>query len=858
MNELNLIEEGGSVPVYDDALHFDATYGDRVDLPFSFVTGTRTISMWVNPDVTTFNGQSRQFFFSQYASSNQRTTYWEFRDTGVIRMYLPTSSSGNNFVLIESNAGQYFNGGQWYYISVSLDASTGGTMYVDGVAQTNTAPTATLGFTRSGANTEWGNWSTQAKAFNGKLKELVVWTTARTQSEIVADMTRVWTGAESGLKAYFPTNEGSGNTIQDINSVYTGNIVTTNTSPTYIDDFMWVREVIGSIGASIEKSSIDLFENQFVSVTKQSFDVNNLKQRLSGVTNNFTLPFTSNNSKIFDYLDLNGNTSNKPYQLNYVEYIQDGTPIIKKGRMNLKELSDAGYKVDVTHGINDFFDRIRDKYFYQPFVDRSPNGISIGAANFSNYAQPVFSSISGVTFPIIDYSQSNPLPEYQSTPYAKVADAFNFIAEDAGYTFIDNTNGRLDNRLFGGGKLFEYKEERQDITGFFNLSGIGDTIVNTYYTKRTGVLFNVYSLKFEVLAGLGFSIGIYTYADGVQIGFYGISPASLGTFTDYSGFQTTSPNVYPKGTKIETVVKITTNPSADLRITFGDYGHPDTSGVGVVESGNCYLDNVFGDINQIEFMSYIFELFNLGFEVDELNKQVTAYSLNDVYNPNSGNTIDLSDYYSNVMTKKFESSFGKLNNFKYQYQDGRPEIYNGTLVSNNVNKNKDLVNSDLTASFHDQTIDLSSFKPFVMKANGYEDSQLDTPSNDIGNRVVNYNFYDASGTYPSSIQVFGQMSFDVLTYAGTTTTSSFSQLTLTNSDRLDWSSLIEDNYSSLRDHVLNRYQEVKLLMRVPRHLIDAFSFQNKIFISQLNSKFVVQSIKTRPDGLSEWILIKLN
>jgi len=70
--------------------------------------------------------------------------------------------------------------------------------------------------------------------------------------------------------------------------------------------------------------------------------------------------------------------------------------------------------------------------------------------------------------------------------------------------------------------------------------------------------------------------------------------------------------------------------------------------------------------------------------------------------------------------------------------------------------------------------------------------------------------------------------------------------------------LIEDNYSSLRDHVLNRYQELKVLMRVPRHLIDSFSFQNKIFIEQLNSKFVVQSIKTRPDGLSEWILIKLN
>ena len=226
-----------------DALHFDATYNEWVQLPSNFITSTRTVSFWVKPDVTTFNGQARQFLAAQYAGSGQRTFYAEFRDTGVIRIYLPTASSGNNYVLIESNAGQYFNGGQWYYISISLDASTGGTMYVDGVAQTNTAPSATLGFTRSGSNFYFGGFGSFIPTLGntGTQKELAVWTTARTQPEIAADMTRVFTGAESGLKAYFPTNEGSGNTIQDINSVYTGTIVTTNTTPNYIDDVMWVN-----------------------------------------------------------------------------------------------------------------------------------------------------------------------------------------------------------------------------------------------------------------------------------------------------------------------------------------------------------------------------------------------------------------------------------------------------------------------------------------------------------------------------------------------------------------------------------------------------------------------------------------
>ena len=227
----------------NDALHFDANYNEWVQLPLNFITNTRALSFWVKPDVTTFNGQARQFLAGQYGGSNQRTFYAEFRDTGVIRMYLPTSTTGNNYTIIESNAGQYFNGGQWYYISISLDATTGGTMYVDGVAQTNTAPTATLGFTRSGSNFYFGGFGPVISTLGntGTQKELAVWTTARTQSEIVSDMTRVYTGAESGLKAYFPTNEGSGNTIQDINSVYTGTIVTTNTTQNYIDDVMWVN-----------------------------------------------------------------------------------------------------------------------------------------------------------------------------------------------------------------------------------------------------------------------------------------------------------------------------------------------------------------------------------------------------------------------------------------------------------------------------------------------------------------------------------------------------------------------------------------------------------------------------------------
>lgn len=839
MNELNLIKEGAGVPIYEDALHFDRNYSDGVLIGSNFVTNTRTISFWVKPDYTTFNGMTREFLMAQYAGSNQRTFYAEFRDTGVIRMYLPTAVSGNNNVIIESNAGQYFNGGQWYYISISLDATTGGTMYVDGVAQTNVGSSATLGFTRSGAVFTWGKFSPSIPTLLGSStqKGLAVWTTARTQSEIVADMTRTWTGSETGLKAYFPTNEGSGNTIQDINSVYTATITTTNSSPTYIDDFMWLREQTGTISGSTEKVQIDLFENQFVSVTKQSFDINNLGKRLSGVTNNFNLPLTAKNSETFDYLDLNGNLSNKPYQLNYVEYIQDGTPIIKKGRMNVVELSDAGYKVNVTHGINDFFDRIRDKYLYQPFVSRQNQIDEMSANNQVLSNDLTVQDAEGVVIPLVDYGFIDPIPEYQQSPFAIIDKTIDFICKDVGYTFVDSTGGKLQDLIFSPIKPFDINDELKELSGNFILNGGDRILLTTFYTTKKGLLQSNLNFIKNDIVGSNNTVGFDFYVDGVLFDSYATS--FNGESSDTSPF---SPTLYEIGSKLEVFMYSNDPISHSMSVELGKINYFAGSNFGVTGGSKIYYENIF-KISQIDFLKYIIELFNLSIEVNAINKTVEFYSLNDVYNPTIGNTIDLSDYYSNTINKKFESGFGNINLFKYKYEDNKQKSFDGSIHANNTNKEKEIISTELTASFHESPLDIGVAYPYLMTSTCYESFNATSTPDDTGNRIVKQvRVSGATVSYTSGLAPFNV----------------FGDQTVTTFNGLDWSNLIEENYSSLRDHVLNRYQEVKVLMRVPTHLIDTFSFQNKIFISQLNSKFVVQSIKTRPDGLSEWILIKLN
>lgn len=223
------------VPAAKDALHFDSTYQDKVNLPYSFYTGVRTLSTKFKPDNTTNASYPTEQLLGQYlggASYPNRTVLFRFLN-GIFAVYL---NIGNNYTYLYSNSGVYFNAGQWYDATITLGSVGGARLYIDGVLQSSHPYTGAL---QSNADAFWGGWYT-GNNFNGTQKELRAWTVERTPSEVITDMTRVYTGAESGLKAYFPTNEGSGNTIQDINSVYTGTITTTNTTPNYINDTMWV------------------------------------------------------------------------------------------------------------------------------------------------------------------------------------------------------------------------------------------------------------------------------------------------------------------------------------------------------------------------------------------------------------------------------------------------------------------------------------------------------------------------------------------------------------------------------------------------------------------------------------------
>ena len=102
-------------------------------------------------------------------------------------------------------------------------------IYVDNVLQSNTATTS-VPFSRSGGTFTLGVIGAiiPSLAFTGTMQDVSVWNDARTQTELLADETRVFTGSEAGLKGHWSMDEGSGTTITDASGTQVKTISSTN------------------------------------------------------------------------------------------------------------------------------------------------------------------------------------------------------------------------------------------------------------------------------------------------------------------------------------------------------------------------------------------------------------------------------------------------------------------------------------------------------------------------------------------------------------------------------------------------------------------------------------------------------
>ena len=123
----------------------------------------------------------------------------------------------------------------WYHVSGVCDAENGELrMYLNGVEEDNTSWSGTRDIQNTNFKLGLAGWATFAAntRFAGELSEVRVWDHARTAEQIKRYSKVPLRGSETGLLAYYPINEGSGNTTED--KTGNGNNLSLQNNPTWI------------------------------------------------------------------------------------------------------------------------------------------------------------------------------------------------------------------------------------------------------------------------------------------------------------------------------------------------------------------------------------------------------------------------------------------------------------------------------------------------------------------------------------------------------------------------------------------------------------------------------------------------
>ncbi|MCV6637732.1 LamG-like jellyroll fold domain-containing protein, partial [Candidatus Albibeggiatoa sp. nov. NOAA] len=128
--------------------------------------------------------------------------------------------------------------GRWFHVAVVFTTSKH-ELYING--ELVDAKTGLSYPNVRSVNNNWGIAEHRGSSglFNGKMDEVRIWSTARTQAQIQANMYTTLTGSETGLVNYWNFDEGTGTTANDLSTSSASHGTLNN-----MDASAWVREAV--------------------------------------------------------------------------------------------------------------------------------------------------------------------------------------------------------------------------------------------------------------------------------------------------------------------------------------------------------------------------------------------------------------------------------------------------------------------------------------------------------------------------------------------------------------------------------------------------------------------------------------
>jgi len=420
-------------------------------------------------------------------------------------------------------------------------------------------------------------------------------------------------------------------------------------------------------------------EERSISRTLQINNFREVQDRQANYSNNISIPMTSNNIEVLDFLGFNGNTSNKPFQTNNVKYRHDGIELISEGRAIVKKTKkkDKSYDLVIYDGAVSLQELLGDATLQDLDLTAYNHDLSVSnwLASLSNTSGYTYSNLGLINVTL-----------ERTIPLLFVHTIFDLIFTQKGWTYewSEFNTADFQERVFTMDKGFDlnlvldennlvhqdsFFGSEQRTENFFLI----DTFVLGTYTSTSDTYVDIsFEGGFNVFKGF---IGLIIELDGTLIfETDNISPIISETVKAY----------LQVGSVLEIKVQATSQES-----TIGTFEYNFNYNFTVfIYSDNSYysidFNAIIGDMKQIDFIKDVMQRYNLSFvKARNINKFIFMTSEELL---NSKDTAeDWSDKLSEEIDEDYQNPYGQINRFSYIYDDNSNDFADGIMNLTNTN-----------------------------------------------------------------------------------------------------------------------------------------------------------------------------
>lgn len=185
---------------------------------------------------------------------------------------------------------------------------------------------------------------------------------------------------------------------------------------------------------------VDLYPGTIVATTFKAFEIGDLTSRNSTYTNQFRLPKTETNKRIFGFADNIKSGTTFPYTRYTGKIVQNGIEVLAGAAVRLTE-SNEYFNIEFFSGAFNFFDLLGERTLSDLWQDKAPQLTDWPLAN--SLLEPVFFNTGALD------ESDNPL-SFDGKLCIKYMDVLKKIIEDNGYSATGNvlSNETLESLYF--------------------------------------------------------------------------------------------------------------------------------------------------------------------------------------------------------------------------------------------------------------------------------------------------------------------------------------------------------------------------------------------------------------------------